>query len=422
MGIPISRAKLGMWLFLGTEIMFFTAFIGTYIVCFFGSPGWPTDTRETHINIAAGGINTFVLILSSYFVVVAHEAMGLRNFSRARQFLVYTMVLAFVFLGIKSYEYNGKFSHNILPGRIAEDDFQAMDNTVRAMQKAVENALDTLVPGDAKPHEKQTALNTELSAIQKDRETAKSEAKEAAAKASAAPSDADAKAAATAKADAFAKIADETPRERLLRAWLGWNEEFSRLRTEVSGNKLTLEQVKSRLGTHHNHDLGIKSEYEETIIVDTNTPVLKSADGRDLSHIAGRLVDEKDLAAFKASPRQAFTVLAHTGERITIAADNIVAATMPAGVIDLAHQIHEPFVMPYGNLFASCYFLMTAFHAIHVLVGMTLFTVLLMQGSRLNEKWSDFMENAGLYWHFVDLVWIFLFPLLYILPGLMRAS
>ena len=52
-----------MWLFLGTEIMFFTAFFGTYIVCFFGSPGWPTDTRQTHINIVAGGINTFVLIL-----------------------------------------------------------------------------------------------------------------------------------------------------------------------------------------------------------------------------------------------------------------------------------------------------------------------------------------------------------------------
>ena len=134
MGIPISRAKLGMWLFLGTEIMFFTAFIGTYIVCFFGSPGWPTDTHQTHINIAAGGINTFVLILSSYFVVVAHEAMGSRDFAKARKFLMLTMALAFVFLGIKTYEYNGKFDHNILPGEIAEDDFQAMDNVVKAMK------------------------------------------------------------------------------------------------------------------------------------------------------------------------------------------------------------------------------------------------------------------------------------------------
>jgi cytochrome c oxidase subunit 3 len=33
----------------------------------------------------------------------------------------------------------------------------------------------------------------------------------------------------------------------------------------------------------------------------------------------------------------------------------------------------------------------------------------------LNEKWTDFVENSGLYWHFVDLVWIFLFPMLYII-------
>src|SRR5262249_60427763 len=51
MGIAIPNSKLGMWLFLGTEIMFFTAFIGTYIVCRMGSPGWPTDVHVTHIQI-----------------------------------------------------------------------------------------------------------------------------------------------------------------------------------------------------------------------------------------------------------------------------------------------------------------------------------------------------------------------------------
>ena len=383
MGIPISRAKLGMWLFLGTEIMFFTAFIGTYIVCFFGSPGWPTDTHQTHINIAAGGINTFVLILSSYFVVVSHEAMGMRNFARARQFLVYTMLLAFVFLGIKGYEYNGKFSHNILPGRIAETDTQAMDNVVRQMQLAVDDSLDTLISGNQKPHEKRAALNLEL---------------------------------------ADPKLAPE--RQRLLLAWLGWDGEFDRLRTEVSGNKLTLHDVEQRL----------EHGFNETVVVDTKTAVAKAADGRELKHIAGQL-DAKNLAAFKAN--QAFTISVTTFapsssdlkarpappqvELVQITPDNVVHATMPAGAINLTHQIHHPFVMPYGNLFASCYFLMTGFHAIHVLVGMTMFAVLLSLGSGLNEKWSDFLENAGLYWHFVDLVWIFLFPLLYILPGLMKA-
>ena len=46
---------------------------------------------------------------------------------------------------------------------------------------------------------------------------------------------------------------------------------------------------------------------------------------------------------------------------------------------------------------------------------MILFAIVIKQGSKLNEKWTDFVENSGLYWHFVDLVWIFLFPLLYII-------
>ncbi|MFN9976477.1 MAG: heme-copper oxidase subunit III, partial [Phycisphaerae bacterium] len=64
MGIPIPNSKLGMWLFLGTEIMFFTAFIGSYIVLRIGSPGWPDNPKDTHINVLLGGVNTFVLIVS----------------------------------------------------------------------------------------------------------------------------------------------------------------------------------------------------------------------------------------------------------------------------------------------------------------------------------------------------------------------
>ena len=77
--------------------------------------------------------------------------------------------------------------------------------------------------------------------------------------------------------------------------------------------------------------------------------------------------------------------------------------------------VFDPHPVLYGNIFASTYFLMTGFHAVHVVVGMILFAVVLRRGSKLDEKWTDFVENSGLYWHFVDLVWIFLFPLLYII-------
>ncbi len=70
--------------------------------------------------------------------------------------------------------------------------------------------------------------------------------------------------------------------------------------------------------------------------------------------------------------------------------------------------VFDPHPVLYGNLFASTYFLMTGFHAIHVIVGMILFIRAIMQGSKLDEKWTDWVENSGL-------VWIFLFPLLYII-------
>src|SRR5260370_7232667 len=110
MGVPIPNGKLGMWLFLGTEIMFFTAFIGTYIVLRLGSKGWPSDPEVTHISIIAGGLNTFVLITSSVFVVLAHEAMNLKNYRRATNWYLPPPHAPFRFLWLPLSTYSRKRS------------------------------------------------------------------------------------------------------------------------------------------------------------------------------------------------------------------------------------------------------------------------------------------------------------------------
>ena len=69
-------------------------------------------------------------------------------------------------------------------------------------------------------------------------------------------------------------------------------------------------------------------------------------------------------------------------------------------------------MIPSGNMWSSTYFLMTGFHAIHVVVGLVIFIVAFPM--KLDARKANYLENAGLYWHFVDLVWIFLFPLLYL--------
>ncbi len=63
------------------------------------------------------------------------------------------------------------------------------------------------------------------------------------------------------------------------------------------------------------------------------------------------------------------------------------------------------------------YFAMTGMHALHMIVGAGLLTTLIVMASRnrFNEHWFTPVEMIGLYWHFVDIVWIFLFPLLYLI-------
>jgi cytochrome c oxidase subunit 3 len=71
-----------------------------------------------------------------------------------------------------------------------------------------------------------------------------------------------------------------------------------------------------------------------------------------------------------------------------------------------------PIMIPGGPMWASTYFLLTGFHALHVLIGLIAFVLLLLV--TIDRRRANTVENIGLYWHFVDLVWIFLFPLLYL--------
>jgi len=67
--------------------------------------------------------------------------------------------------------------------------------------------------------------------------------------------------------------------------------------------------------------------------------------------------------------------------------------------------------------FFSCYFLMTGLHGIHVVVGMALITWILIRSIRgdFSSKYYTPVDLVGLYWHLVDMIWIFLFPLLYLI-------
>jgi cytochrome c oxidase subunit 3 len=74
--------------------------------------------------------------------------------------------------------------------------------------------------------------------------------------------------------------------------------------------------------------------------------------------------------------------------------------------------------LPKGELlFFGLYFMMTGLHALHVLVGMILLilTIFRIKSGRVNSANFSLIENSGLYWHLVDLIWIFLFPMMYLI-------
>ncbi|OFW13213.1 MAG: hypothetical protein A3F70_12065 [Acidobacteria bacterium RIFCSPLOWO2_12_FULL_67_14] len=76
-------------------------------------------------------------------------------------------------------------------------------------------------------------------------------------------------------------------------------------------------------------------------------------------------------------------------------------------------------LLPSTDNFLALYFTMTGVHAVHVLAGMVVNAFLLGPGARMwrsePERFTNRVEVAGIYWHFVDVVWIFLFPVLYLL-------
>jgi cytochrome c oxidase subunit 3 len=128
MGAPVPTGKLAMWIFLATEIMFFTGLIGTYLVLRNGTPTsqepWPIP-EQVHLIEWVGAFNTFVLICSSVTVVLAHYALTKGNVERAVQYIGVTLALGTVFLIVKGFEYTSKYQHDILPGHV----FDRVDGT-----------------------------------------------------------------------------------------------------------------------------------------------------------------------------------------------------------------------------------------------------------------------------------------------------
>jgi cytochrome c oxidase subunit 3 len=293
MGLPLPNGKVAVWFFLVTEIMFFTAIIGVYMLLRHGTPDakhpWP-GPHQVHLFEIIGAVNTIVLIVSSLTVVLAHWSISKGNVQRATLYVGATLALGTVFLGIKAYEYNSKYQHLILPGYIGE----RLENTDLGQQykRRVQGQL-----------------------------------------------------------------------------------------TEVLKDKGLPSELREKCQNLLDH-------------MDEGETEAKGADGKEVKKY-----------------RAAWTPV-QIGEEVN--------KLLEEAEKDKAHPVTlriSPNI-EFGNLWASCYFAMTGFHALHVLGGLVIFAIILVMAARkqltVGPKHTLMLELTGLYWHFVDIVWIFLFPLLYL--------
>jgi cytochrome c oxidase subunit III len=107
----LANGKLGIWLFLASEVMLFGALFSTYIILRTGAPEWP----HGELNIALGAVNTVILISSSVTMVMAWASLMRRRFGTFRIYMAATILLGAVFLVVKYFEYGHKFENGLYP-------------------------------------------------------------------------------------------------------------------------------------------------------------------------------------------------------------------------------------------------------------------------------------------------------------------
>jgi cytochrome c oxidase subunit 3 len=347
MALPMPNGKLAMWLFLVTEIMFFTALIGTYLIIRSAIPAhsivrWPLP-EDVHLVEWVGAFNTFVLILSSLTVVLAHYEAGKNNFKRATLYVLATTLLGCLFLGVKAWEYNSKFKHDILPGHVGELlDFPGVIEKTRIALEVAEKEGD---------QHKVAELKHRLEELE--------------------------------KTDPNVLAAQNHAR----------NMQFHAVGMQY------VERVRAQL----EHEIKTATDKEPGAV----TPADLEGKPEEIGmcyHLYRRMTGVQDTTkgtyTSPLTPAQVGTEVNH--------------------ILHKAHEkkrdLHLTPAIPNGNMWASCYFAMTGFHALHVLGGIVIFAIISLMGlmNKLGAQHVAMLEYTGLYWHFVDIVWIFLFPLLYL--------
>ena len=466
--LPINNGKVILWLFLSTEIMFFAGLIGTYIVLRFGAPGiWPAP-HDVHVAEFWGALNTFVLICSSLSIVLALEAARTNKASLAKVWFTLTFALACVFLGIKAYEYTGKFQHGIFPQKPRSKIYEKADiyyvsavrtqlNDMVTKWQAEETELSTSDNAKQTLQSEQQSVTARHDELQGMSRRSPEEDEELQQKKSRLDEITSALRTAESKSASLGSGSDERKArlqvaERLLNDFASWTEQTAANTEDESDNDKIKRQAAMEILAYQvyplHRDAHAVSEYLRWEAADRQEETAKlAAERADLvSSATAPTLEALKVVTANASSGEPPPAPANLAPEETIVLERLAAIDARLAQIRQREEsldeffavgydgdkhtfrhrdesewdglnedykwLKLPMKIPSGNMWASTYFLLTGFHALHVVVGLIVFACI--WPLKLDASRANMIENTGLYWHFVDLVWIFLFPLLYL--------
>lgn len=352
-----QAGKLGMWLFLATEVLFFSGMFCAYTVYRVNHPE-VFEFAHRFLDPTLGMVNTIVLLASSLSVAWAVRCAQLGKQDGLLYNLVFTMVCAGIFMGVKSVEYTLKFHEGLKwRGAYSFDDSHHPDLTV-AHEQLLQFGLVLLGVGAAI-----AVAGLILGAGSRGRRWA-----------------------------FFALGAT------VLGAGVGC----------LVGNVYTAnKEATAAHGGDHDTHAGADSH--------------DHAEGADHAEGDAHSEAHSDEAAAGEAPEAATTEVTTTEPAVTEAAlaENLADGEATPG---LGWEIPE--ADPYGGegpkfpgVFFSIYYAMTGVHAIHILAGIGVFVWIVYRAAsyHFDPEYYGPVEYLALYWHLVDLIWIYLFPLLYLI-------
>jgi heme/copper-type cytochrome/quinol oxidase subunit 3 len=111
----LNNSKLGIWVFLASEIMLFGGLFSAYVFLRMAAPVGDFAYWGSKLSIPMATVNTLVLISSSVTVIMSWASLKMKDFEKYKMYMGLTLLCAFIFLVIKYFEYTGKFHHGIYP-------------------------------------------------------------------------------------------------------------------------------------------------------------------------------------------------------------------------------------------------------------------------------------------------------------------